>query len=55
MKTNLQLLITTFSLAALLFTGTALAQTPSPAAASKMKAIVYHEFGQPDVIRMEEV
>ena len=55
MKTHLQLLITTFFTAALLLTGAALAQTPAPSAAPRMKAFVYHEFGSPDVLRLEEV
>ena len=42
-------------MAALLLTGTAFAQTPSPRGAPRIKAIVYHEFGSPDVLRLEEV
>src|ERR1700674_1808333 len=53
MKTHLQLFITTSCLAALLLSSTALAQTPS--AAPRMKAIVYHEFGSPDVLRLENI
>jgi NADPH:quinone reductase-like Zn-dependent oxidoreductase len=55
MKTNLQLLITTSCLAAFLLVGTAPAQTPSPSGAPRIKAFVYHEFGPPDVLRLEEV
>jgi NADPH:quinone reductase-like Zn-dependent oxidoreductase len=49
MKTHLQLLIAASCAAALLFAGAALGQTP------KMKAIVYREFGSPDVLRLEDV
>src|ERR1700738_3331953 len=49
MKTHLQLLIAASCMTSLLPAGAAVGQTP------KMKAIVYHEFGSPDVLRIEEV
>ena len=55
MKTHLQRLITASCLAALFVAGTTLAQTPSPSVAPRMKAIVYHEFGSPDVLRLEGI
>ena len=55
MKTHLQLIITASCTAALLFTGTTVAQTPGPIVATRMKAYVYRDFGSPDVLRLEEV
>jgi NADPH:quinone reductase-like Zn-dependent oxidoreductase len=52
MKTHLQILIIA---SCFLFIKPGWAQTPSPSPAQRMKAIVRHEFGGPDVLRLEEI
>ncbi|MEY2510056.1 MAG: hypothetical protein QOE26_819 [Verrucomicrobiota bacterium] len=42
-------------MAALLLTGTALAQIPSPSSAPRIKAYFYRDYGSPDVLRLEEI
>ena len=55
MKTHLPLFITASCLAALSLAGPTLAQTPSPSVAPRIKAYFYHEYGSPDVLRLEEI
>jgi NADPH:quinone reductase-like Zn-dependent oxidoreductase len=55
MKTNRQHLFTISCIAALLFIGNLLAQTPSPTGAPRAKAYFYRDFGSPDVLRLEEI
>ena len=55
MKTHLQYLITASCTAALLFTSLALAQTPEATAAPRIKVYSYHDYGSPDVLKLEEI
>jgi NADPH:quinone reductase-like Zn-dependent oxidoreductase len=42
-------------MAAFLFVGAALAQTPDATAAPRIKAYFYRDYGSPDVLRLEEI
>jgi NADPH:quinone reductase-like Zn-dependent oxidoreductase len=55
MKARVRLLIAAIGMAALSWARPSLAQTPSPTAGSRMKAVVHHDYGSPDVLRLEEV
>ena len=55
MKTHLQYLITASCTAALLLTSPALAQKPDATAAPRIKAYSYHDYGSPDVLKLEEI
>src|SRR5262245_10725312 len=55
MNTHSQRLIAAIGLAALGLAGHALAQASEVAAGPRMRAIVFHEYGTPDVLRLEEL
>ncbi len=55
MKTHLQIFGIASIAVALLFTNTGLTQAPSPSVAPRIKAFLYHDYGSPDVLRLEEI
>jgi NADPH:quinone reductase-like Zn-dependent oxidoreductase len=54
MKTHLKPLIAS-CISAVALSGTALSQAPTPGSGSTMKAVIYHEFGSPDVLALQDV
>src|SRR4051794_34563908 len=55
MKTCSQKFIIGFCVTGFLFKGEIVAQTPAATTSERMKAVVYHEYGSPDVLHIEEV
>jgi NADPH:quinone reductase-like Zn-dependent oxidoreductase len=55
MKTHSRLLISVAGTAALSFTNAAWAQAPSSTVAPRIKVYSYHEYGSPDVLKLEEI
>src|SRR5471032_3313473 len=55
MKAYSQLGIAAVCAASLLLAGAATGQAPNPSAAPRMKAILYHDYGSADVLRLEDV
>jgi NADPH:quinone reductase-like Zn-dependent oxidoreductase len=55
MKTHLKLPIFALGAAALVFANPAPAQAPDAGPAPLMKAVMYHEYGSPDVLTLQDV